>query len=244
MQRASRASILSRPGDSAMTKRSDPSLSTLDPALRARAHHLVYATPDVDATVAALAVATGVHATPGGPHPGRGTRNALIALDSGGAGRCYLEIVGPDTEQPPPDGPRWFGIDELTAPRLATWAASAVDLDREAAAAQAAGVPLGPVRAGSRVRPDGVTLWWRFTDPRVVVAGGVVPFLIEWGPSPHPGDSAARGVALLGLTAEHPDPRATRAMLAAMGLPLAVSPGPAPALLATLRGQDGLLVLR
>ena len=111
--------------------------------------HLVYATPDVDASIAALSAQLGVAPALGGSHPGLGTRNALLALGP----RCYLEIVGPDATQPPPDGARWFGIDALTAPRLVTWCAAARDLPAVHARAHAAGVPLGEVRAGGRVRP-------------------------------------------------------------------------------------------
>src|SRR5687768_9580330 len=126
----------------------DPPASAADAgrsaAVLARVDHLVYATPDVDATVEALAALTGVRATAGGPHPGRGTRNALLALGP----RAYLEVVGPDPGQPAPPRPRWFGIDALAKPRLVTWAATAGDLPRpdlarEAAAARAGGVPLG-----------------------------------------------------------------------------------------------------
>ena len=65
----------------------------------------------------------GVRATPGGQHPGAGTRNALIALGP----TTYLEVVGPDPDQPQPDNTRLFGVDGLTAPRLVTWAAKGKD---------------------------------------------------------------------------------------------------------------------
>ncbi len=42
--------------------------------------HLVYATPDLDATVAELERRLGVRAAVGGRHPGLGTRNRLVGL--------------------------------------------------------------------------------------------------------------------------------------------------------------------
>ena len=205
-----------------------------------RVDHLVYATRDLPATVADLERRLGVGATPGGRHPGRGTRNALVALGPS----SYIEIIGPDPAQPPSDSPRWFGIDGLTGPRLVTWAAKATDLERFAADAARRGVQLGAVGSGSRQRPDGVALQWEFTDPATVVADGLVPFFIDWGSSPHPAATAAPGPVLVSLRAEHPEPERVRDALSVLGVDLPTEQGPRPALVATLRGELGEAELR
>ena len=205
-----------------------------------RLDHLIYATPDLDATVADVEARLGVRASTGGSHPGRGTRNALIAFGPS----TYLEIMGPDPEQPDPPQPRWLGIDSLTEPRLVAWAAKSADLNQTVAAATGAGVQLGAVAHGSRRRADGTVISWSFTDPAVVVAGGVVPFFIDWGTSPHPALSAARGAALIAFSAEHPDPRSVQDGLRALGLVLDVAHGREPALVATIRTRTGTVSLR
>ncbi|MBZ5536369.1 MAG: VOC family protein [Acidobacteriia bacterium] len=208
--------------------------------LLVKVDHLVYGTPDLDAGIERLANLLGVRATPGGQHPGRGTRNALIALGPA----CYLEIIGPDPQQPNPNSPRPFGIDTLSAPKLVAWAAKGKDLEQLVSEAGRRGVKLGEVLSGSRQRPDGVVLSWRYTDPHTSVAGGIVPFFIDWGKTPHPASSAVAGVSLIGLRAEHPDSGRVREMLGQLGLPLPLQPGPAPAILATVSCPRGRVELR
>jgi hypothetical protein len=205
-----------------------------------RLDHLVYVVPDLDAGVADLEQRLGVRASPGGQHPGRGTRNALIALGPD----TYLEILAPDPTQPRPAAGRWFGVDEQAPARLAGWAAKGSGLEKVVAAAAARGVPLGPAVAGSRQRPDGVTLKWTLTDPGVAPGVTLLPFFIDWAESPHPAATAARGPVLVSLRAEHPRPDLAREPLAALGLDLAVDAGPRPALVAVLRTVSGLVELR
>lgn len=210
-----------------------------EPVIR-RVDHLVYAVPDLDAGVADLEQRLGVRAAPGGPHPGRGTRNALIGLGPD----SYLEIIAPDPAQPEPVGGRWFGVDPKAPARLVGWAAKGSDLARVVAAAAKRGVPLGEVMPGARARPDGVERRWTLTNPDAQAVFGLAPFFIDWGTSPHPAATAPRGPVLVSLRAEHPRPDLAREPLAALGLDLPVDVGPRPALVATLRIVSGVVELR
>ena len=177
--------------------------------LLALVDHLVLATPDLQRGIDVIEQQLGVKATPGGQHPGLGTRNALVALGP----TSYLEIIGPDPDQPKPAGPRRFGIDDLKAPRIVRWVVKSSELEAVSARAARSNVTLGVVMPGSRRRPDGVVLSWRYTDPNTVAADGLVPFFIDWGASPHPALTAARGASLVQLRAEHPDLERVQRML-------------------------------
>ena len=168
----------------------------------------------------------------------RGTRSSAWgrALTS----RSWVRIL----TSPPRVRPRWFGIDRLREPRLVTWAAAAADLEELASRAAQAGVGLGPIGQGQRTRSDGATLSWRFTDPAVVSCDGLVPFLIDWGLSPHPAVTAPAGGELLALRSEHPDHASVEWRLRALGLDLPVSHGSVPALVATIRTRRGDVELR
>ena len=208
--------------------------------------HLVYVVPDLDAAVAGFEQRTGVRPLAGGPHPGRGTRMALVALGE----RTYLELIGPDPAQPAPQRPRSFGMDGRAAPALVTWAVGARaegadELEARLAAARDAGYDPGDLADWSRDRPDGVHLAWRMTmlrDP--LPADGLVPFLIDWGGSPHPAAAAPGGCRLVDLRGEHPQPAPVQATLRALGVDLSVRPAETPALIATLETPSGPLELR
>lgn len=176
----------------------------------------------------------------GGRHPGWGTRNALLSLGPG----TYLEVIGPDPERGDPRPPELFGIGRLEGPRLVTWAAKADGLEERARAAAEAGLELGAVATGRRRTADGRLLSWTLTDPRAPRAGGVVPFLIDWGGSAHPAGSAPPAGRLLGLSAQHPEPGEARRALAALGLELPVRRGPTPRLAARIASPRGVVVLR
>lgn len=202
--------------------------------------HLVYAAYDLEDAVGDLERRLGVRATYGGLHPGGGTHNAVIGL---GPGR-FLEIFCKDTAQPEPALPRLFGLDRLTEPKLVAWFAKGTNLKALRNRAASYGVPLGSVEDYGRIRPDGVRLSWQFTSPRAILADGLVPPFIDWGTSPHPSTMGAKGVALIDLRAEHPEPAASVEMLAALRLPLQVSRGPRPALVALLDTPNGRIELR
>lgn len=209
-------------------------------ALLPKVDHLVYGTPDLRMGVEQIEKLLGVRATPGGQHPGAGTRNALIALGPA----TYLEIFGPDPEQPKPNSPRPFGIDGLTTPRLVAWAAKGNNLDLLASDALRQGVRLGEVGSGSRQTPEGALLSWRFTNPRTVIGDGIVPFFINWGQTLHPAGTAPAGATLVGLRAEHPDPERVQSILSQLGFDLPVTKATKPALIASIESPRGRVELR
>ena len=200
-----------------------------------RFDHLALAAPDLAAAVAAFAERTGVDPAPGGSHVGFGTANYLVDLGDGG----YLEIIGPDVSQPAPPEPRPFGIDGLTQARVVTWAVRTDDLDALVAQARAGGYDPGEPRAMSRRTADGDLLEWRLTPPRFDYGDGLVPFLIDWGNSPHPTTRGLPRTALREFRAAHPDPASVRPALAAMRVDLHIDIGEQPAIIAVVDGAAG-----
>lgn len=201
--------------------------------------HLVFACPDLMAGIRYVESRLGVAVSPGGQHLGLGTRNSLVGLGP----ETYLEIVGPDPEQPEPTEPRWFTIDELEEPRLVTWSARGTDLPSIVAAAQARGLDLGLVSRGGRRRPDGSEVRWKVTDPRSERAGGVIPFFIDWGHSGHPASRLPFGGSLVRLGVAHPDARGVEQGLRAVGLDTQVEVGAEPRLTAMIETSTGIVEL-
>lgn len=204
-----------------------------------RLDHLVFAVPDLESGARLVEERLGVETAPGGRHVGLGTWNRLVGL---GPGR-YLEIVAVDPVQPTPSRPRWFELDDLDEAKLVTWCVKSPDLHAVVRRGREAGLDLGEPVAGSRDRPDGARLSWTFTDPWAPRGGGVVPFFIDWGDSPHPGDELPAACSFLGVRVEHPEPERIGAWLRAVGLDTPVSRAHAPRIVASLDTPDGIVEL-
>lgn len=199
--------------------------------------HLVYAVPDLRAGIEQLNRRLGVRAQLGGRHIGLGTHNALLALGP----RTYLEIIAPDPQQPEPSMPRPFGVGSVIHAGLVGWALAVDDIEAAVAAARDRGYDPGEVVDLQREGAAG-TLRWQLTSN--AMRGGLVPFLISWGETPHPATSAPEGLLLDDLRLEHPDPAQLTVPLAALDADVQIARRSAPALLATIDGPNGRHLLR
>ncbi|GAB3812654.1 VOC family protein [Tessaracoccus terricola] len=172
--------------------------------------HIAIAGPDLEALVASFRDLTGVRPVKGGSHEGQGTANYLVGL---GEGR-YIELIGPDPEQPDPTQPRPLRVDEVSEATVTGWAARPDDLDALVRSARDAGYDPGQVRDMDRRTPAGDLVAWRLTPP---TGGfdGVIPFLIDWLDTTHPSGGLPE-VSLRSFTITHPDVDGVRSALAAV----------------------------
>lgn len=199
--------------------------------------HIVLGARSLEEGAAFVERHLGVRPQPGGRHQGFGTHNMLLGLGAA----CYLEIIAPDPEQPDPQHPRPFGLDDPAVhtmleadPHLLAWVARTPALDAVVAR-------LGP-RAGEVKAMSRGSLSWRMAfPPHGQDMDRLVPPLIQWegrSAAQHIKDSHCRLVA---LEAEHPDAEAVRAALDERGLEeaLRVRRSPHARLVARIRRADG-----
>jgi len=201
--------------------------------------HLVYIAPSLEQGMDRIEQLLGVRAAIGGRHAIWRTRNALLSLGP----RTYLEIMAPDEAALDQSIVRPFGLETLKEPRLETWAVRSTGLEDNVAVARQHGLDLGEIQSGSRQKPDGTILQWKLTDLRTSREDGAVPFLIDWGSSPHPAGSAPQGCLLRSLRVFHPDAKRVELILKEIGILIEVETG-LPAVEATIETKSGEIVLR
>jgi len=185
----------------------------------------------------------GVRPQTGGKHVLMGTHNALLKLGP----RLFLEVLSVDPQAPAPARPRWFDLDEprmrasLTdGPRLVHHVARTDDI--EALASRS------PTDLGEILQLTRGDFRWRITVPPDghLPGRGLVPTLIQWSDARHPADGLAdRGLSLVALAGEHPDPAPVRSALARLGLSdtVKVTYGQSPRLAAMIRTPRGIVTL-
>ena len=203
--------------------------------------HLLLGTRDLDAGIEWVAKKFGVKAAVGGSHPGRGSRNALIAFRQ----RRYLEIIAPDPAQPPENLTR--NLRTLEEPRLISWASASTDLSALAKRLQERGQRVTGPLDGARIRPDGGKLAWRTLSLEETFeqdGADPIPFFIQWSPeSSHPSQDSPQGCDVIGFVIEHPKADAVRGLLAQAGIDADVRQAKSCRLIATLDTPKGRVVL-
>jgi hypothetical protein len=191
--------------------------------------HLAIACERLDEGIAAVEASLGVPLAPGGKHPDFGTHNALLSL----GGEEYLEVISIDPDAPPPERPRWFGLDEFSGrTRPVAWIARCPDLDLALdRVGSAAGRPLSLSRGAFR---------WRLTVPPDghLPLGATHPALIEWQ-GPHPATRLpASGCRLSELILCHPEAERLRGRLGLDDPRIRFEPG-APGISVTIETPGG-----
>jgi hypothetical protein len=198
--------------------------------------HMLLGCGDLDKGIEFVERRTGIRAAPGGVHPGRGSRNALLSLGE----RRYLEIIAPDPQQPGVTS-RGGNLRAITNPRLVGWAAHPPAIGATAKQLADAGIAHSGPTDGSRRRPDGTTLHWAtidLSDDR----GGLLPFFIQWSlDSVHPSLDAPQGCRLTKFTVLSPDAEKLADIFRHTELDVSVEHAEQPQLSARIEGPKGSL---
>jgi Glyoxalase-like domain len=177
--------------------------------------HLVIAANTLEQGVDYVRKSLGVEIPMGGLHQTMGTHNHVMQLGND----AYLEVIAIDPAAEAPVQPRWFGLDDALLraairqqPRLVTWVMNTTDIHQQV---DTTGFDIGTPTALSRDK-----LKWEIalTDDGRLLAGGMLPYCIQWHSSPHPSQGMADLDCLLqNLTIHHNRPRWISARLDAIG---------------------------
>lgn len=202
--------------------------------------HLVWLAGDLDDACTQFEAMSGVAPRYGGAHPS-GTHNAIVGLGD----QVYLEIAAPVPDAEP--GHPWVdAARRRSEPHLYSYCMrSKRSLSMLAEHAKMAGLSaFGPL-PGSRTTPDGRTLEWDLFIPVVAGADKAIPFLIDWGKTPHPAPNASGAIKLVSFKVGHPAPDRIQAPMSmfAPGVELTKTAG-ASTLKARIATPLGEVVLR
>ena len=141
----------------------------------------------------------------GGTHPEMGTHNHVLRLGE----EIYMEVIAVDPGAAPPQGPRWFGLDDPETVRsdwenglrLRGWVARSDDID--ALLADHAGLFCGK----TRVSRDGEHCEFSLRPDGGLPLGGLLPSVIDrGGRNPDTARMEDQGAGLHDFVLEHPSP--------------------------------------
>lgn len=212
-----------------------------------RIDHLVVAARTLAQGADFLRDLLGVEALSGGKHVAMGTHNLVMQLGE----ERYLEVIAIDPDAEPPERPRWFDLDRrdmrtalADGPRLITWVINTPDI---AGVVERAGFDIGTPTPLSR---DGLEWEIALTGDGRLLAGGLLPYCIQWHSQPHPSNAMTDlGCHLQKLIIHHNRPDWIGAQLAEIGATSlveieAIPDSESPQLSAIIETPKGLITLK
>jgi len=200
--------------------------------------HIIYTASSLKEGMDHIESILGVRPKIGGPHPKWGTENARLSL-----GQCYLEVVAPDPSSDILPSVTWIASFLESSPKLSSWVLRTEDIELTKSIAIEADINIGNIQSGNRMEPDGTLLEWQLTDPYTMPYHGTLPFLINWGNSPHPSQNTPVAGNLERLIIEHPENEVIREKLERLGMDLEVKKTNEVRLIAEIRTEHGLVIL-
>lgn len=201
--------------------------------------HIIFAAPALEQGMDAIEELLGIRPVIGGKHPSFGTHNALLSIGD----EYYLEVIAPDPSTIPPA--RGIFLDKAfqKPPHLATWVMRSYSIVETLSSISNEVVQMGALQSGKRQTPDGTMVSWMLSDPYVLPLDGAVPFIIDWGTTPHPANSLPKAGVLTDLVIECPEPKRVEQALAQLGTSAKLRQSAQFRLIATLETENGVVEL-
>ena len=172
--------------------------------MKTRIDHLVIGASNLKKGISFVKETLGIDIPFGGMHMQMGTHNHLVQLGND----IFLEVIAINPDIEPPKAPRWYGLDDPfirrqidQQPILLTWVVNTKDINEFV---QKASVSFGKPALISRGE-----LSWYFglPDDGRLLAGGMLPYVIEWQSNSHPAASMSdAGCRFQSLEIHHPCP--------------------------------------
>lgn len=195
--------------------------------MKPKLDHIVIAADTLKQGVAYVRQCLGVTIPYGGEHKKMGTHNHVMQLGS----ELFLEVIAINPGADPPESPRWFGLDDpyvrrqiQERPVLLSWVVNTGNMNQFL---EQTSFSFGKAEL---LRRDTLSWYFALPDDGRLLAGGMLPYAIEWQVDVHPATKmAACGCHLEGLEIHHANPGWLGAVLRSINAENLVEIHPLPA---------------
>ncbi len=185
-----------------------------------------------------MAKELGVRPSLGGIHPNQGTRNALLHLGQ----ETYLELLAIDNSNKAVQPPRWMGIDLITKPTITRWALKSSDLMEDRAIVKKYDPQMSTIQQGQRQTNSGALLTWQILQPLADPVIELVPFMVDWGSSPHPTDTLESGCRLQSVQLFHPGADRVQKIINELDIQMIIQQSDKEKIRVSIQGRNGRIL--